>query len=89
MPHLSYSCAGENEREPRGKKSQHGCVRWALHEKLSSSCCDFACGRLWDHHQNIEHVILSSKKIIGEEQTKPTGAPPKDIGGEDHSQKVN
>ena len=30
----------------RGKKSQHGCVRWALCEHLTSPCHDLACGGL-------------------------------------------
>ena len=29
-------------------KSQHGCVRWALCEHLTSPCHDFACGGLWN-----------------------------------------
>ena len=32
------------------KKSQHGCVRWALREHLSPPCSDFACGGLEDCH---------------------------------------
>ena len=32
-------------------KSQHGCVRWALREHLTSPCSDFACGGLEDCHQ--------------------------------------
>jgi hypothetical protein len=30
------------------KKSQHGCVWWALREHLSPPCYDFACGGLGD-----------------------------------------
>ena len=32
--------------KPARKKSQHGCVRWALCEHLTSPCHDFACGGL-------------------------------------------
>ena len=32
------------------KKSQHGCVRWALREHLTPPCYDFACGGLQDSH---------------------------------------
>ena len=32
------------------KKSQHGCVKWALREHLTPPCSDFACGGLEDHH---------------------------------------
>ena len=32
----------------RAKKSQHGCVRWALREHLTPPCYDFACGGLED-----------------------------------------
>ena len=28
----------------KNKKSQHGCVSWALCEHLTSPCHDFACG---------------------------------------------
>ena len=35
------------------KKSQHGCVRWALREHLTPPCYDFACAGLEDrHHQD-------------------------------------
>jgi hypothetical protein len=38
------------------KKSQHGCVRWALREHLTPLCSDFACGGLEDCHQkNIKY----------------------------------
>jgi hypothetical protein len=46
------------------KKSQHGCVRWALREHLTPPCSDFPCGGLEDCHQtNIDyhkkkHVFL-------------------------------
>ena len=30
------------------KKSQHGCVRWALREHLTPPCSDLACGGLED-----------------------------------------
>ena len=32
----------------QSKKSQHGCVRWALCEHRTSPCHDFACGKLRD-----------------------------------------
>ena len=30
------------------KKSQHGCIRWALHEHITPPCGDLACGGLKD-----------------------------------------
>ena len=37
-------------QDPVDKKSQHGCVRWALREHLTPPCYDFACGGLGDCH---------------------------------------
>jgi hypothetical protein len=43
----------------KDKKSQHGCVRWALREHLTTPCCDFACGGLEDcHHPNETTNVL-------------------------------
>ena len=39
------------------KKSQHGCVRWALREHLPHPCHDFACGGL----QSISSVGLGRR----------------------------
>jgi hypothetical protein len=38
------------------KKSQHGCIRWALCEQLTPPCHDFACGRLEELHQTNEII---------------------------------
>ena len=54
-----------------GQKSQHGCVRWALCEHLTSPCHDFACGGLWE--QRIKNSKVrggGSKKCQVPEGTK-------------------
>ena len=54
---------GENERERKKeerKKSQDGCVRWALREHLTPPCCDFACGGLEDCHKNNNITLIDN-----------------------------
>ena len=49
------------------KKSQHGCVRWALREHLTPPCYDLAWGGLEDsHHTNdmVGQVSFLSNKYI-------------------------
>ena len=36
------------ENEMPMKKSQYGCIRWALCEPLTPPCDDFSCGNLKD-----------------------------------------
>jgi hypothetical protein len=42
------------------KKSQHGCVRWALREHLTPPCYDFACAGLEDR----PHTQVTNKWIF-------------------------
>ena len=46
----------ENRKRER-KKSQHGCVRWALREHLTPPCYDFACAGLGDCPHTKESKI--------------------------------
>ena len=49
-----------NQNQDIYKKSQHGCVRWALREHLTPPCCDFACGGLEDCHQNNNITLIDN-----------------------------
>ena len=44
--HFNINVIKNNNTVKGVEKSQHGCVRWALCEHLTSPCHDFACGGL-------------------------------------------
>ena len=46
------------------EKSQHGCVRWALCEHLTSPCHDLACGGLRD---DIICLDIVTRQLFSEE----------------------
>ena len=45
-----HTNSGVYRVSPTNKKSQHGCVRWALREHLTPPCSEFACGGLEDQN---------------------------------------